>query len=65
VRVIDVHRGVVLGGGMCHRDSRKESSPPTRSELLANQGQLLKTFLGAQWSSCQDELAKKALPAKS
>ena len=65
VRVIDVHRGVVLGGGMCHRDTRKDSSPPTRTELMGDQGKLLKTILGAQWDSCEGELAQKALPAKS
>lgn len=64
LRVIDVRRAVVLGGGMCHRDSRKESSPPTRSDLLADHGELLKDMLGLQWDSCRDELAQKFLPAK-
>jgi len=64
LRVIDVRRGVVLGGGMCHRDSRHDSSPPTRDDLLAAHGELLKQMLGVQWDSCRDELAQKFLPAK-
>lgn len=65
LRVIDVRTGDVLGGGMCHRDSRKETNPPTKDDLLANKAELLKEILATQRDSCRDELAQKFLPAQS
>ncbi len=64
LRVIDVHTGEVLGGGSCHRDSRKEDNPPTKDDLLANKAELLKEILATQRDSCRDELAQKFLPAQ-
>ena len=65
VRVIDVHTGQVLGGGSCHRDTRKDANPPTKDDLLANKAELLKTILATQRDSCRDELASKLLPTQT
>jgi hypothetical protein len=65
LRVIDVRTGQVLGGGSCHRDSRKEDNPPTKDDLLANKAQLLKQILATQRDSCRDELAQTFLPVQS
>lgn len=65
VRVIDVHTGQVLGGGACHRDTRKDANPPTKDDLLANKAELLKKILATQRDACRDELASKLLPAET
>jgi hypothetical protein len=61
VRLIDVHAGSLLAEGFCRQTTQKDPSPPTKSELLADQAATLKSILATQRDACLQQLEKDVL----
>jgi hypothetical protein len=61
VRLIDVHAGSLLAEGFCRQTTQKDPSPPTKSELLADQAAMLKSILATQRDACLQQLGKDVL----
>lgn len=61
LRVIDVHSGNVVGQAVCRQNSQHQPNPPNKKELLANEGQLLKSMIAAQSDACRDQFAEQVL----
>jgi hypothetical protein len=65
LRVVDVHTGNVVGEAVCRQNSQHQPNPPNKKELLANEGQLLKSMIAAQSDACRDEFAEHVLRANA
>lgn len=61
LRVIDVHTGTVVGEAVCRQNSQHQPNPPNKNELLANDGQVLKSMIAAQSEACRDQFADQVL----
>lgn len=61
LRVIDVHTGAVVGEAVCRQNSQHQPNPPNKKELLANEGQVLKSMIAAQSNACRDQFADQVL----
>lgn len=61
LRVIDVHSGTVVGQAVCRQNSQHQPNPPSKDQLLANGGQVLKSMITAQSEACRDLFAAQVL----
>lgn len=61
LRVIDVHSGTVVGQAVCRQNSQHQANPPSKDQLLANGGQVLKSMIAAQSDACRDLFAAQVL----
>lgn len=61
LRVIDVRTGAVVGEAVCRQSSQHQQNPPDRKQLLANEGQLLKSMIAAQSDACRDQFVGQVL----
>lgn len=61
LRVIDVHTATVVGQAVCGQNTLHQPNPPSRKDLLANDGQVLKSMLAAQSDACRDQFANTVL----
>lgn len=61
LRVIDVHTGALVGQAVCRQSSQHQANPPSKDQLLANGGQVLKSMIAAQSDACRDLFAAQVL----
>lgn len=61
LRVVDVHTGVVVGQSVCRQSSQHQANPPSKVQLLANGGQVLKSMIAAQSAACREQFAAQVL----
>lgn len=61
LRIIDVHTGTVVGQAVCRESSQHQANPPSKSQLLADSGQVLKSMIATQSDACRDQFAAQVL----
>jgi hypothetical protein len=61
VFLIDVKKGSIIAEGFCRQTTQKDTSPPTRDELLADGAMRLKAILTRQREACLEQLKKDVL----